>query len=160
MSSAAPTQRRTPLFPSRVDLTILANAAITLPFFSYAETPQDFPDWFNWTPTLTGFSADPTNAVYRFRISGRMCFVKVRQGTAGTSNGVGFSVSAPIAALTLANAGWWGNPGFYVDNGVTKTGGAVGIGTGATAVTCYTADLGAWTASGSKRIAFLIGYEF
>ena len=138
----------------------LANAAITLPFFSYAENPQGFPDWFNWAPTLVGFSADPTNAVYRFRASGRMCFVEARQGTAGTSNATNFTISLPIVAITIANVGWWGNPGFYVDNGVTKTGGAVGISSGNTVASCYTADLGTWTASGNKRIAFLIGYEF
>lgn len=32
----------------------LANAAITSPMYSYIATPQGFPDWFAWTPTLSG----------------------------------------------------------------------------------------------------------
>ena len=44
------------------DYTI-ASAAITNPYYSYAANPQGWPGWFAWSPTLTGYSADPTNAV-------------------------------------------------------------------------------------------------
>lgn len=138
----------------------LANAAITSPRFSYILNPEGFPAWFNWTPALTGFSADPTNAVYRFCMIGGTVFLKVRQGTAGTSNATTFTVGLPITASSITNDGQWGTPGFYVDNGVTKTGGAVGISAVAnTIANCYTDDLGVWTGSGSKRIAFMLAYE-
>jgi len=138
----------------------LANAAITLPYYSYASSPQGFPNWFNWAPSFTGFSANPTNSVYRFQMIGNTVALAVRQGTAGTSNATSFKVSLPITAQTITDGGWWGSSGFYVDNGgATTTGGAVGIATGDTDITCYTANLGAWTASGTKRTAFEIFYE-
>lgn len=38
----------------------LANAAITLPSYSYAETPQGFPQVFNYTPTWTSTGTQPS----------------------------------------------------------------------------------------------------
>lgn len=37
------------------DYTI-ANAAITLPYYSYAASPQGYPGYFSWTPTLTNLT--------------------------------------------------------------------------------------------------------
>jgi hypothetical protein len=73
----------------------LANAAITSPFYSKDITPNGFPQWFNWVPTLTGFSANPGNAVYRFNISGRSIYLAIRQGTDGTSNATKISFTLP-----------------------------------------------------------------
>src|SRR5574341_1984528 len=44
----------------------LSTAAITAPAISNIENPKSFPHWFNWAPTVTGFSTNPTPAVYRF----------------------------------------------------------------------------------------------
>jgi hypothetical protein len=35
----------------------LSGGAITAPYYSYIENPQGFPDWFNYTPTVTASGA-------------------------------------------------------------------------------------------------------
>jgi len=53
----------------------LANAAITSPYFSKAATPQGFPDWFNYTPTMTSGDGNASigngTIVGRFSIDGK-----------------------------------------------------------------------------------------
>jgi len=136
----------------------LANAAITLPFFSYAETPQGFPGWFNWTPTPSGYSV--TNAVYRFFLQGRKCTIMVREATAGNSTNAAHTLTAPIPAVTLANALWITTLS-GTDNSVTLTvpGRAfmISAGTTITLGPQYSVDI--WTAAGTTRHTFMLVYE-
>ena len=128
----------------------LANAAITLPFYSYGN-PPDFQMWFTWAPTQAGFSSDPANGVYQFMLIGTACTLVVRQPTAGTSNATTFTVSIPIVALTLTNVAW-SAMGFGTDAGALLT--AMGfIVSGGTVLTLYK-NLSAtgWTNSGNKYI--------
>lgn len=73
----------------------LANATITTPAYSYAENPQGYPGWFNFTANPQGFSSITTN-VARFCAFGRVCtlFISVQ----GTSNSTSMSFTAPIPA--------------------------------------------------------------
>ena len=65
------------------DYTV-ANAAITSPSYSYVETPQNFPDWFNWTFSSVSASGSMTvsNITYvvntKFCIRGRWLTLKFR----------------------------------------------------------------------------------
>lgn len=57
----------------------LANAAITGVYLSRISNPQGFPQWFNWTPTITyaGGTTDPTSNTInhaRFSIVGRIVY--------------------------------------------------------------------------------------
>ena len=141
----------------------LANAAITNPLYSYAVNPQAFTQWFNWTPVHTGFSADPTNVVARFKIVGKTVFVMYRAGTAGTSNAATHQISLPVTAATITNAGWGGANNFAVDNSsLLTTASRWNIASAATVVVFYpqmdsTED---WVTSGGKRAAFEGFYEF
>ncbi len=142
----------------------LANAAITSPLFSKESTPNGFPQWFNWTPTLTGFgaAADPTNTVYRFNIVGRMINLMIRQGTAGTSNATTFTISLPVTAATITNMAWTGVTG-VVDAGVlAANAGVLSIASAATTVGVFRDQTStAFTASGIKRATTgFISYEF
>lgn len=62
----------------------LANATITDPYYSYVETPQGFPEWFNWTFSSITASGSMTvsNVSYvvtpRFKINGRWLTLKFR----------------------------------------------------------------------------------
>jgi len=67
----------------------LANAAITIPYYSYQATPQGFPDLFNWTPAVDQNGARTITVVYaKFRIANKAAQVWMRlvitdAGTAG-----------------------------------------------------------------------------
>lgn len=84
----------------------LANAAITSPYYSYQLSPQGYPNLFNWSPTIVGFSSNPTNSIYLFGVNGDTCQLYIRQATAGTSNATNFTISLPITAQTLSNQVW------------------------------------------------------
>jgi hypothetical protein len=137
----------------------LANATISGQAYSYAAAPQDFPQWFNFTPTLyTGWSALPTGT-YIFKIIGRLCIYPVDMG-AGTSNGTSAEISIPVpASKTMAKGG---ANGYAVDNGTTLTGASRWRITGADNKVQFHTNMatGAWTNSGTKRVGALIIYEF
>jgi hypothetical protein len=131
----------------------MAAATITDRYISYAASPAGFPDWFNWSPTLGGWSSAPTSSAYRFRIAGRTCEVNVSQLGNGTSNATTLTISAPVQAKTVANA-IWAAVGQGFDNG-TVTAGIYGrIGSAGTDLQFFSTVGGAgWTNSGVKRIA-------
>ncbi len=79
----------------------LANAAITANFYSYQESPQGYPDWFSWTPTFTGFSADPTPAGCKVGIRGQTAFVHFGISATGTSNATTFTISMPVTTANI-----------------------------------------------------------
>lgn len=105
-----------------------------------------------WTPTLVGFSANPTNVIYQYRIVGNTVGALIGQSTAGTSNAVTFTVSMPMRALTLANY-LIAFPCSGVDNGSgLATPARVTVSTGATVFDFATTWAGAgWTAANGKR---------
>jgi len=139
----------------------LANAAITNPYYSRAATPSGFPQWFGYTPTYSGFSANPTS-VARFCIVGRVCRVQVTMTAAGTSNATTFTVSAPVTSANIPNsrAGntWLG----AMDNGAyLPAPGRVYILHNSGTITIHKNMDGsvAWTASGQKYANFGLEYE-
>ena len=60
----------------------LTNAAIDTPYYSYIENPQGFPDWFNWTPSITASGSMTITASTiinaQFSIKGRTVFIDLR----------------------------------------------------------------------------------
>jgi hypothetical protein len=81
----------------------LANEAITSPFYSYADSPQGFPDWFNWTPTFSCSGSmtftGTTISQAAFKILGRQVqFLMNASGTTGgtASNTIFFTL--PVVA--------------------------------------------------------------
>lgn len=142
-----------------IDYTV-ANATITSFYYSNVTNPVNFPHWFNYTPTFTGFSVNPTVGISQFRIIGHECYYILRTTANGTSNATGLSISAPVVAATLTNAFWWGIPGGSADNGVAlTTPSRVYI---ASAGTTFTADKdyagNVWTNVNAKGINFAIQY--
>jgi hypothetical protein len=140
----------------------MASATITDKYISYTETPEGFPDWFNWAPTLSGFSANPSGGIYRWKAYGQSIKCFVRQPNTGTSNATTFTISAPIAAATITNM-QWGNLAAVTDNGTfLTTPGAVRIISAAVDIEVFEdSALGAFTASGTKRVySANIDYQF
>lgn len=138
----------------------LTNAAITDYEISKNESPIGFPAAFNYAPTFTGFSVNPSGPVCRFFIRGRSCFVSVWLLTAGTSNATGFTISTPItvgASASFTGTCFWTGQ----DNGVDLAiPGRVFTQGGATTFTLdKTIAGGAWTNVNGKKASFTTWFE-
>jgi hypothetical protein len=125
------------------------------------ERKEYAPVYSTWTPTFTGFSADPASPICRYVLVGKMCTAFVRLPNTGTSNATTFTVSAPFTAATVANMLWGTTWWTAVDNGVTLTvPGRLWIASAGTAFLLYKDTTGAaWTNSGTKSANFTLTYE-
>jgi len=140
------------------DYTI-ANAAITLPYYSYAENPQGFPDWFTYTAVTVGFTSNPPTNVSKFNIKGHTVTMVYWQSAVGASSLTTFTVSLPITAATVANFGWTGALGRTYDNSAEAAAGQWEIVSAATVCTLYKSTHAAWTNSNNKQAQFIAQYE-
>lgn len=134
----------------------LVNAAISLNYYSKVETPQGWPDWFNYDCAPTGYSGTPTQTVSKFSVKGRVCILT--PNITGTSNATTLVIQAPITATggdSIMPAG------FARDNTVTLTTPAsFTVRTGGKTIDCYKDLSGAaWTNSGTKQIQGFIMYQ-
>lgn len=137
----------------------LADAAISSPYYSCVENPQGFPAYFNWSPTFTGFSANPTGT-YKFLVKGTLCFVEVQQTADGTSNAATFYISAPVAA-SIDNGSVLSIWSYAKDNSSALT--APGMVSYLTSGQNFRIDktmaaADGWTTSGGKRVRFTLSY--
>lgn len=147
-------------------LTVVGNSVVDAPigavWVSYGINPAGFPGWFAYSPTITGFSAVPATADYRFAICGRTVTLVVAQKVDGTSNATTLTVSLPVTAATVGTAGTWtGTNGHAVDNGTGLTvASRWNINSGGTTIDFYTnMSLGAWTNANGKRVRCVAQYE-
>lgn len=114
--------------------------------------------WQDWTPTLTGWSANPTG-VYRYCQVGKMCTLMINQTVSGTSNSTSTNLTIPFTAAASGN---WSAPARILDNGTVQaaSGFALIAGSGTVIAFYKTWGAGAWTASGDKRIvSCVLTYE-
>lgn len=139
------------------DYTI-ANAAITLPYFSYQASPQGYPGVFNYTPTFTGFSGTPTS-VGKYMIVGNAITVHINN-VASTSNSTSFSVTLPVAVTNLSNYIIASN-GQGQDNSAGVPVYCYAVFSSTSLVCQKTAGTDAsWTGSGNKSVNVVITYQF
>lgn len=108
--------------------------------------------WLTWTPTITGFSANPTSTVNRYQINWDNICIEVRQGAAGTSNATGFTMTMPFTAKTITNMVWACQHGGDDNSVVLAAACYATIASGSNTLNLYK-DLAttAWTGSGTKR---------
>mgnify|MGYP001561850050 FL=1 len=125
----------------------LANAAITSPYYSYADCPQGHPIWFNWVTTATGFTAAVVFTQSVFRIVGSMCETLAR-GLSGTSNATTFTWTVPIACIATVN--FLDTP-VCIDNGGNIQGRS-DLGANTTVIMYSSIAAGVWTNSGQKGL--------
>lgn len=136
---------------------VVANAAITANYFSKSETPTGFQHWFNWTPTIVGWSTPPT--VYtRFKINGRTCNFTFYCTGVGGSNSTSFNFTIPVTARNTGASYLTALP-YAVDNGASVNGAIANVDSGSAICTLYKAGYTAWTASGGKAANFQASYE-
>jgi hypothetical protein len=133
----------------------LANAAISANYYSYAANPQGYPDWFNYTPTYVGFSADPPSSSARFSVVGRACSLILVTG-AGTSNNTNFEVTLPVASVTAFQV-----PARITDNSANQTTMGKFNLNAATVNSSLNKDMNnaAFTASGTKSCTVAVTYD-
>jgi len=111
--------------------------------------------WTAFTPTWTGFSVNPA-VTSRYKQVGKTVVWSVGVTAGGTSNATTLTVSLPLNARSAqAGIGY----GYGLDNGAQlATPVRIDLGTGNLAF--YTTPAGgAWTATGTKWVAFTIVYE-
>lgn len=118
---------------------------------------QSIGQWQAWVPAFTGFSADPTSVISRYTLNGKTCtcyFFAV----SGTSNATTFTVTLPFAAANTQVQTF--NAGNIVNNGTASSAGTVRTIVNSNVLDVYNGVVGtAWTASGTKNVAFVITYE-
>ena len=137
----------------------IANTAISAGYYSYAENPQGFPLFFDWTPTLTGFAVAPGSSVYRFMMIGKLVKCHIHQGTDGTSNATTLEITLPTTAKS--GNSWGGANGYAVNNGSALTVASRWYVGGGNNYAQFMTDMatGAWASSGGKRVRSIIEYE-
>jgi hypothetical protein len=112
----------------------LASAAITSPYLSYMETPQGFPDYFNFTPSwnnlTVGTGGNATNAGI-FNMRGKTVTFRVTMifGTAGLAMAAA-TLNAPVTGdsgyyATAVSTGHTIGQSIYLDTGLTEYPGAL-----------------------------------
>lgn len=107
-----------------------------------------------YTPTITGYSSNPTNALYTYTRKGKFVTVQLASGTNGTSNSTAKTYSLPFAAKTATNALWSGFAQ-VVNNGAGDSSmGLITISSGGTTMSILrNAGSANWTSSGGARVA-------
>lgn len=111
--------------------------------------------WADWTPTWTGFSANPTVIAARYIIIGKRCWCWLRTST-GTSNATTLTFTLPATAKSGTNFQQIYNIPSAVNNSGSAVSSAIMQTTpGSNVMSCFlTAAGGAWTSSGGKGISF------
>ena len=150
-----------------IDYTV-ANAAITLPYYSKVSNPQGHPGWFNYVPTVNGAggsigSYTYTNSICGFSINGRVVHYVVNGRVTDVGSWSGnVQISVPVAPSTTADnrthnlsAGMIGGSGLTIlgyANSITST--------LMTFVEAFTVTALQWsTMTGADTVAIQIDYE-
>lgn len=118
-------------------------------------------DQNTWTPTFTGFSADPTGGIYRYSKVGKVCTLFVYMPNTGTSNNAAFTMTLPFTAATATGMYWTNLVSQVKDNGsVVAAPASVMIASAGTVLNVYKdTAAGGFTTSNGKSANFEITYE-
>jgi hypothetical protein len=130
----------------------VASSAITGIYYA-AFRPVDFPAFFNWTPTHTGFSTPPSGGKAIFFVDGDAIEFNYQPSTNGTSNGSGYTFTLPVRASSVMGD-VLGVMGLIINNSTSQTtAGRWAIAPGNNYVSCFV-DMytGGWATSNGKRV--------
>jgi len=114
-------------------------------------------EYLTWLPTLVGFSVNPTNVIYQYRLDVKNCTVRSRQSANGTSNATNFTMSTPFTALSITNGAWQSIAIPVIDNGAgaSATPGFVQITSASNVISVFKdASSAAWTNANGKRVGY------
>lgn len=135
---------------------VIANAAITAPYYSYQQSPVGFPNFFTYAPTHTGFSAAPTGT-FKYSLTKGLCWIMHGGDTPGASNGTAFTVTGPVVASGVS----YGIGAVYDNGSWQSTPGRLATTNGSAAIT-VSKDAGGstFTGSGNKTALFQFTYTW
>ncbi|MES2382478.1 MAG: hypothetical protein V4538_15630 [Bacteroidota bacterium] len=110
--------------------------------------------YLTWSPSFTGFSADPSAVTARYTVIGKTvtCYFVA---AAGTSNAAGFTMTLPF---TAANTNVQPSFAIVTDNGTTTTG-YIRTAANSNIATVFKGVSATFTTSGSKNTNFTMVYE-
>lgn len=106
-----------------------------------------------WTPSFTGFSANPASGLYYYIQVGKIICAFISQPNSGTSNANTFTLTLPTTPRTITSMQWSGS-GQILDNSATgPTPGLLLASSGSNILSVYPSYSGGlWTTSGGKRL--------
>ena len=110
---------------------------------------------FTWTPTITGYSANPTSQVYSYRVVGRFQFLNMVENAAGTSNNTTKTYTIPFVP-SIGNC-YLSIPAPQNNSAVAAAGIMSMTSTNNTA-SMFLTGLSVWTNSGTARIIVISGF--
>lgn len=108
--------------------------------------------WLTYVPTITGYSANPTNVVYRYMLRGNNCTVQMAETTGGTSNATTKTYTAPFTAKTVTNMFWNGTMLFPHNNTTNVAAGFLQIASASNSIGAFLSTAANWTASGTAMV--------
>lgn len=135
---------------------VIANAAISSPFYSYQASPAGYPGSFAFTTTYAGFSANPTPPT-KFSVIGNQVTVVFGAANEGTSNATTLTMTVPITSVNVSGQAYK-YLGRSVDNGTENIGISSLPANSATLTCSKTTDGSAWTGSGTKAWQGVVTY--
>lgn len=118
--------------------------------------------WTDWTPTFTGFSADPSGGIYRYTQTGKKVTIHVAMPNAGTSNSTSFWLTLPVTASSTTDYNISILIPIAVNNSAESTTfDRANIFANAPTVIKLSKNqsITGWTASGTKSATFEMEYE-
>lgn len=74
----------------------LANSTISDAYYSKVQTPQGFPDQFNYTPTWTNLTIGSGTNTFSFKMIGKLVIVRVKLTLSSTTVGTNPQFSVPV----------------------------------------------------------------
>ena len=158
-NASAPTSTDDMVNIGRFAATLSAGAGYTwtVPTFTTTnliQRPMFETRWLAYVPTITGYSANPTNTVSIYRVVNNSVRVILREAANGTSNNTAHTYTAPFTATTRTNMiGFWTLP-IVIDNGTQEAAGVMSLTSAQSTFNVYRSTLAAWTASGTSRISY------
>jgi len=141
----------------------IVNTTITDVRISNSPQPYGFPVWFSYTPTVTGFSVNPTS-IYRFKIANGTATVVgivAAFGTSGGGSATLYQVTSPVVAKTVSGAQWFGAMPYFQNSGATvAVMGLIFTVSASSTIQLFTNTSGAaWGATLAKGANFQLDYE-
>lgn len=136
----------------------LVSGAITNTFYSYAQNPQGYPTWFDYTPTYTGsasmtFTSVTTNEA-KCKADGASLTVSVyAAGTTGGTASTELNASLPVAS-TSTNL----RAGAYIRDGAADRVGYSAVTSDQLRV--FKADVSNWGLGTTREMGAIVTYEF
>lgn len=116
--------------------------------------------WLSYTPTITGYSANPTNSIYEYYVDENIVKIMFSENTAGTSNATTKTYTMPFTSL--ATTYYQYNPALPgpTDNGTTVAAGFVYLANNANSMSFHKSTAANWTASGNCLMGrFMVEYR-